>query len=449
MQHMSHFEKLIFDLRATNGKIEKQRILLECGMGTSMDLMQIVLDPFQKFNVTAEGLAKTPLKGYPTGCNFPVPETVKNLIVFLKKLATREISGGDAKQICLHTIQKFKGFEGILINIFDKDLKMGMGAKEVNKVYKNWIPTFDVQLATKTATKSDPELLAKTMAKVNAEPHLWTIQRKLDGVRLLITCENGVFTCHSRYGNVFSSLAKLQEALKDVIPRGANIVLDGELCVVDENGNEDFNAAVSEIKRKNITMQKPKFIVFDCIPLGDFRRGVCQQDYRARYMFLMNLVRKNPSEYITLLKSFRYSEENFAKMMDTAEKAKWEGLILRKNAIYRGKRTTDMYKVKRFFVEEFVIDSVNNAVMEMYDPVTKIKRPEETMKSVNIIHKGNIVNVGSGWSADERRVYYKEPEKLIGRTLSVQFQEHSEDKEGNPSLRIPTVKKLWEKERDV
>lgn len=196
-------------------------------------------------------------------------------------------------------------------------------------------------------------------------------------------------------------------------------------------------------------MERPCFVIFDLIPLEDFWARKGKANYATRYKALMFFLYGKKSFFFKAIHSYPYSEDNFAKMMDVAEQRGWEGLMLKKNASYSGRRSKLCYKVKKFEVEEFIIDSINVDVIPMPDPATKLKRDERTMKSVNIIHQGNEVNVGSGWNVEQRREFFADPDKIIGRTISVQFQGYSQDKKGKPSLRIPTLKHLWGKERDV
>ena len=40
----------------------------------------------------------------------------------------------------------------------------------------------------------------------------------------------------------------------------------------------------------------------------------------------------------------------------------WEGLMLRKNETYKGKRSTDILKVKQMFDEEYIVVDLENDV---------------------------------------------------------------------------------------
>jgi DNA ligase-1 len=66
--------------------------------------------------------------------------------------------------------------------------------------------------------------------------------------------------------------------------------------------------------------------------------------------------------------------------------------------------------------------------------------PVECLGSVVIRHKGNPVDVGSGFSDAQRIEIWRNQEKYLGKTITVKYFEESEDAYGNPSLRFPIFK---------
>jgi DNA ligase-1 len=132
-----------------------------------------------------------------------------------------------------------------------------------------------------------------------------------------------------------------------------------------------------------------------------------------------------------------------------ASKGGWEGLMIREDVGYEGKRTNSLLKVKKFHDEEYV---VNNLIMETHriiDSVTGLETEREMLGAVEIEHKGNIVKVGSGWSQEQRIKYNENPEELLGKTITVQYFEESKNKDGEYSLRFPVVKYVYENGRTV
>jgi len=58
---------------------------------------------------------------------------------------------------------------------------------------------------------------------------------------------------------------------------------------------------------------------------------------------------------------------------------------------------------------------------------------------VVIEHKSNPVNVGSGFTLDERQKFYANPTFIVGKIISVRyFEETPPNDEGKISLRFPT-----------
>jgi ATP-dependent DNA ligase len=41
------------------------------------------------------------------------------------------------------------------------------------------------------------------------------------------------------------------------------MVIDGEICMMDENGNENVQGIIKEIKRKDHSIENPFFYMFD------------------------------------------------------------------------------------------------------------------------------------------------------------------------------------------
>ena len=80
------------------------------------------------------------------------------------------------------------------------------------------------------------------------------------------------------------------------------------------------------------------------------------------------------------------------------------------------------------------------------------KEGQETMLAqVYIEHKGYKVKVGSGFSQEQRITHYVpnfHPDSIIGKTITVQYFEETKNQDGGISLRFPTVKHIYNNERD-
>lgn len=143
------------------------------------------------------------------------------------------------------------------------------------------------------------------------------------------------------------------------------------------------------------------------------------------------------------------SESHLMEMMDYAVSQGWEGLIIRKDAPYKGKRSNDLLKVKKMHDAEYIVKSIELGPFRIISKETGLEVEEEMLSRVNIEHKGNIVGVGSGFNLEQRRLYRDEPEKIIGKTITVKYFEECNDKTGKKSLRFPIIKHVYEDGRDV
>ena len=71
------------------------------------------------------------------------------------------------------------------------------------------------------------------------------------------------------------------------------------------------------------------------------------------------------------------------------------------------------------------------------------RETEDTVLScVTIQHKGYNVRVGSGFTIDQRKEFYANPKKILGKIITVQYFEETKNQDGGISLRFPTFKIL-------
>ena len=128
---------------------------------------------------------------------------------------------------------------------------------------------------------------------------------------------------------------------------------------------------------------------------------------------------------------------------------KWEGMIIRCDAPYEGKKTKRILKVKSFESEDYVVTGIETGEMLMINPKSGLEESVETMTAAHIVHKGQKVSVGSGWSHAERNQFFEDPSGIVGKTIEVRYFEETVDKDGKVSLRFPTKRVIWGDKRDL
>ena len=170
--------------------------------------------------------------------------------------------------------------------------------------------------------------------------------------------------------------------------------------------------------------------------------------FSERLFTLQNLLLNKNLEFISFLEQTPIlSFHELTAFSSTAASKGWEGLMLRKNDFYKGKRSNDILKVKTFFDEEYIVTDIETGPFRYIKEGKEVE--EEMLSSVSIIHKNNKVSVGSGFSIDQRKYYYKNPEMILGKEITVQYFEESQNQLGEYSLRFPVLKIVHGNKRDT
>lgn len=432
---LERLQKFVDEMKATSSLNEKKVIIKSIEQDTFITkALNYTFDPYKKYYVTSKTCKK----------NLDLIQrqvSYGNLFYLLDDLNNRVITGHSAISAVNRYIEDNVEYKDLIFSIIDRNLEIRASDSVINKVIPNLIPTFDVALATKYEPKF-----------CNFETEEWYASRKLDGVRCIIRKEGNKVTAYSRQGNEFTTL---QKVLDDILYIGNEVsyhddfILDGEICLMDDNGNEDFQGIMKQIKRKDHTIENPKYIIFDCISAEEF-------DSKEGHINLSERLQRLPEEDGVLSDTKTLSildhhliedERQLLSMMRDAENLGHEGVMLRKNVGYEGKRSKSLLKCKKFFDDEYEVLGVE------FDSHRVIRDGKEVvmdmLANVIIEHKGYKVSVGSGWNQEQRIRYHANPETLIGKTINVQYFEESKNQQGELSLRFPTVKYVYENGRNV
>ena len=364
----------------------------------------------------------------------------KTIFELLDSLNTRLITGHKAIEEVNGFILNNPEYKPLIYLILDRNLKIRASVKLINKALPKLIPTFNVALANKYDEK--------TKKKVDFDEDVWYVSRKLDGVRCLIVVdEKGKTKSFSRAGKQFHTLSLVEKEIQALGVK--NVVYDGEMCIVDENGDEDFQKIMKEIGRKDHTIKNGLFQIFDFIPSVMFQKGEAKSGtFSQRVFALQNLMLGKKLNYLSFLEQIPIScFHELDALASTAASKGWEGLMLRKNSTYKGKRTNDILKVKTFFDDEYTVTDIETGPFRYIKEGKEVE--EEMLSSVTIIHKNNKVSVGSGFSIDQRKHLFKHPEDILNKIITVQYFEESQNQNGEYSLRFPVIKVIHGNKRDT
>jgi len=381
-------------------------------------------NPYFKYNVTSKNCKKnSDLLGH--------PNTYGSIFTLLDDLKNRVCTGHTAIANVNRFVLENKQWEDIIYYMLNRDLNMGCGTTSINKaIHPDLIPTFKVALANAYSPK-----------RVDFQSGEWYGSRKLDGVRCICRKEMNTVTFFSRNGKEFTTLGNLENEISKI---PGDFILDGEICMVDKDGNEDFQGIMKQIRKKDHQIENPKFFVFDYLTLEEFDNKTGNRKLTER---LGELTKLGNYDTIRFLEQTQLTtEEQFTEMAKEAEEAGFEGIMVRKNIGYEGKRSHNLLKVKKFHDAEYTILECMNGTMRWTENGKQVEK--NGLSNIIIEHKGNRVSVGSGFSKEQREHYLNNHNELIGKTVTVQYFEESQNQNGGYSLRFPVVKHIYDNGRN-
>ncbi|KAG7580151.1 hypothetical protein FFLO_00122 [Filobasidium floriforme] len=264
--------------------------------------------------------------------------------------------------------------------------------------------------------------------------------------------------------------------LSGIFSENKRFVLDGELCVLKESKDEegvlveDFKEVVGKVRRKTGSADDIRMFILDMIPWSNFDRhankGTAdmpaqQKSFSQRQEDVIAVLQRmdditiegEDHSLLWLLQEPMNSPEEVEGLIATASEEGWEGIVLRRDVRYEGKRTANIRKYKAWLDAEYEVKDIEINTMRL--PVDGIYEDRPALASLIIEHKGVPVNVGSGFTNSQRIEFAKDPSLIIGKQVTVEyFGESTSDardkKGGGLSLRFPRIKHIWEGEkRDV
>ena len=422
---MTELRNFINEMRSTSSATDKVAIIARSSTFIHK-VLEYTYNPFKQYYTTSKTCKKNSDKCYYDG---------RDLYPFelLDSLSDRKFTGHEAIALVNGWVENTDDGE-LLYRIIDKNLDIRAGDKVINKAVPGLIPTFSVALAQEYKGKCDWN-------------DSWYASRKLDGVRCLaVTDFEGKCTLYSRMGKELTTLNKVKEAIEKT--NVINQVFDGEICLVDGNGNEDFQGVMKQLRRKDHQIENPVFMIFDMIHKPDFDKQKGDLVLSERLRTLRGWFNSRNIIDSTLRYCQQYEitdDEHFETWSKISSDNKWEGFMIRKDVGYEGKRSKNLQKVKKFYDAEYKVVDFD---VDNHEVVRDGK--SETLKMLSqvwIEHKGHRVKVGSGWTQEQRLQYMDG--SIVGKIITVQYFEETHNDKGGISLRFPTVKIVHGDKREV
>jgi DNA ligase-1 len=418
---------VIQKLEADNSRLAKEQILAEAmneGLDEFFEGLKMGLDKLYTFGIKQVPVSEQDGQGL----------SWSNFVELAEALYRRELTGHaarDAVKLAMDVATKAQWndwYRRILI----KDMRAGFGEKSVNTVAKKQkkpqyaVPVFEVMLAHDGANHE-----SKITGKKLVEP-------KLDGVRVLtvVDFESRTVMMYTRNGKELHNFPHIVKAFEDNMDNwGRSYVFDGEVV------SSSFQALMKEVHRKeNAQAQDAKLMLFDLIPLVEFKKGESVMGQRRRSAFLRENFSKifADSGCIEIIPQREFNLDVFTDEIEFRDYNKqmvaegFEGIMIKSvDGKWVGKRSTDWLKQKPFIEVSLEITAVEEGTGRNEGRLGAVIC--EGMDDGKRIQ----VNVGSGFTDSDRKEYWAAQESLIGQVVEVRADAVTQNQDGTYSLRFP------------
>jgi DNA ligase 1 len=375
------------------------------------------------------GVKQVPVKDIAGGQGFPW-KAFKQLA---DSLQNRELTGHaarDAIQLamdCATQDQWNDWYRLILI----KDLRCGITEKTINTVAKDAgrdeliIPVFSCQLAH-DGTDHPKKCTGKKMIEV-----------KLDGVRVLtIVYPNGQVDQFSRNGKELVNFEHIKRQFaKTVTGITEAVVFDGEIM------SSSFQDLMKQVHRKSdVEAEDATLHLFDFVTLEAFNKGQWdrkQVDRSAKLQAWKDLwAEETPNVEVVGHEIVDLdSEEGKAQFKEINARAiagGYEGIMLKDlDAKYECKRSHAWLKIKPTITLDLTVIGVEEGTGKNVGRLgALICEGEDAGRSIT-------VNVGSGFTDEQRIAFWNDKNALFGQTVEVLADAVTRNQDGTYSLRFP------------
>lgn len=341
-------------------------------------------------------------------------------------------TGSDASIATIQNyLHKNPEYEEFLKRLFTKNLPIGVEAATINKVYgEEIIPVWEVQ----QGYPIDKYKFRKG--------ELIFASRKLNGSRGTYFKGNII----SRQAQKFEGLDHIIKDIEKII--GTDYAVDGELIRRNIDGltdGQNFRETISILNSDGNDKSLIKFVIFDIVPIDEFERDACTENYsvrKKRLLDLKNKIQKNGTQNIEVVQMVYEGTDvnDVYDWLDYAVKHDWEGLVVNRQVPYRRTRHNGCLKVKRFYTVDLRITAIEEGQ----------NRLAGTMGALVVDYKGNELRVGSGFDDTTRAAMWANPDNYIGKIVEVKFKEKSCDKKtGLESLQFPTFVRFRNDKNEV
>lgn len=325
----------------------------------------------------------------------------KNMFELLEELSKRELTGHNALRECKNLINTLSEENKIIFKgIIDRDFKIGVSTKTINKVWKGLIPTPNYCRCS----------VYKKGAKISYPAF---VQLKCDGTYREAHIENGICSFRTRSGEEYSipTLEKEMSKLPDGYYTGEFTIGRADEPDVDRQvGNGLINS-------KTPPFEKIHFTIWDYLRPLEYTLNA-RRTYKERFEELTSIITQAQIENVSIVQSVVVnSEEEMIKQVSLWMSKGLEGGVLKDfNMSFKNGTSNQQFKIKlKIDAEMRVKDFQKGTEGTKYEGQNKVIIFEND--------EGTIKGQCSGMTDAQVEECTKHPEKYIGQIVSVQFND--------------------------
>lgn len=425
---------IIKELQSSNSRLFKEQVILReatAGNDEFFQGLKLAFSPFVTF-----GIKQVPVHSEHTASG----TTFKQFVALADQLAQRELTGHAARDaiyafMMASTEEQWNNwFRLILI----KDMRAGFSETIVNKM---------VEAAARPDYATQ---LFETMLAFDGAKHPKKIKgRKLlevkgDGCRLItiINVDDQTVFQYSRNGKRLDNFGHLTSAIMEHISEFTeNTVLDSEIM------SSSFQELMKQVQRKsNVQSSDARMLVFDTMPLSEFKfgRSVLGQSARSAQLLSMKPLLDKIGGIDVIEQEFVdldtiEGRTTFAQYNRIAIANKFEGIMIKDpDAVYECKRSTAWLKMKPVISVDLTIVGVEEGTGKNAGRMgALVCQGSDDGKFIR-------VNVGSGFTDTQRIELWTRRDTLIGMIVEIKADclTQNQDDSDTYSLRFPRFERF-------
>lgn len=389
--------------------------------------------------------------------------TLEQILVKIEAFSNKEITGNAGIEYLKKLLQNTTENNAyILERIIGKDLKIGMGTSNINKVFPKLIektPYMGAKSFSEKLAKAIFEKAKLIIESISNKP-IAVSQVKMDGRYCNAIIDNRETDLVSRQGE--TTFVGDADFLKELSLIEDNVVINGELTVdgLDRYTANGIVASIVDIEGKRESrgekatekkivafekkhgsyseaISKIRFTVWDIIDLDEYHEKKSSTPYHERLDRLTNLINSLDCKMVSLVETEYVTsyKEAMKHFQDSLERG-LEGTILKSlDDGWKDGKPNWQVKMKLEMNLDLKIVGFNYG--------TKGTKNENVISTLQVESScGQLKTNPSGMKEDMMKFVTENQDNLLGTVVEIRCCGLSQDKEGNWSTLHPSVVKL-------